>query len=138
MMKKHHVAAGVAAALCVYLGLHAAAGAYAFHAVHGLANDPVGSANPYVASAQADHGLFLSIAATTSLLTVLSAAASVGLLKRAVWGRHLWLATTLALLAACAVGAFHLQVSVDEYIFPLGALAMGWWSLLRADTAGAG
>lgn len=132
-MKKRHAAAGIAAALCTYLLVHAAGGGYAFYLLHGLANDPVGAANPYVAGAQADHDLFLLVFAVTSLLTLLCAAALVGLLKQAVWGRHLWLATTVVLLGSCAVATLHLQVSWGEYAFPLLASALGWWCLLTTD-----
>lgn len=135
-MKKSSGAAAIAGILTTYLLVHAAALGYAFFLVRDLSNDPVGPMNEYVAAAQNDYGLFLSIFATAATITLLSAGSFIGLLKRVAWGRHCWLLTSMALVVSLAVAILSLQAKWDHFAFPLLASAAGWWLLLTDKGGG--
>ena len=137
-MNRQWAVIGNAGLLAVYLAIHAAAAGYAFYLVHELASDQVGAANAYVAAARDDYAQFLSIFLFAFTLATLSAASFIGIVRRASWARYLWAATTFALLALCAVSALRNRNSFQHFVYPLVAIAVGWWLLRGKDGAHAG
>lgn len=128
-MNKSRGAAAIAGILTAYLLVHAGVLGYAFYLIHDLANDPVGPANEFVAAAQNDHALFLSVFGVAAALSLLSAGSFVGLLKQVVWGRYCWLLTSVALAVSFLI-ALLLQAEWQHFVFPLLGSAAGWWCLL--------